>query len=131
MEFQIGNFKDKVLCDIMPMNVCHILLGRPWQFDRRVVHDGRKNWYTLVKDGVRHTLFPLEEKYAAESSSLKVSLLSGKKIMQQIEEQNEVRFALVINPRLYLIATSMLDFLVEIQDMLEEFNDIIMDELPN
>eukprot|EP00253_Pinus_taeda_P008213 PITA_08213 len=29
VEFQIGRYKDKVVCDIMPMDVCHILLGRP------------------------------------------------------------------------------------------------------
>eukprot|EP00253_Pinus_taeda_P025543 PITA_25543 len=30
VEFHIGRYKDKVICDIMPMDVCHILLGRPW-----------------------------------------------------------------------------------------------------
>jgi hypothetical protein len=30
MEFQIGTYKDQVLCDVMPMDVCHVLLGRPW-----------------------------------------------------------------------------------------------------
>jgi len=30
VEFQIGSYKDKVLCDIIPMDVCHIMLGRPW-----------------------------------------------------------------------------------------------------
>ena len=30
VEFQIGTYKVEILCDIMPMDVCHILLGRPW-----------------------------------------------------------------------------------------------------
>lgn len=30
VEIQIGTYKDVVLCDVMPMDVCHILLGRPW-----------------------------------------------------------------------------------------------------
>eukprot|EP00253_Pinus_taeda_P034987 PITA_34987 len=30
VEFQIGRYKDKVICDIIPMDVFHILLGRPW-----------------------------------------------------------------------------------------------------
>eukprot|EP00253_Pinus_taeda_P013655 PITA_13655 len=30
VEFQIGRYKGKVICDIMLMDVCHILLGRPW-----------------------------------------------------------------------------------------------------
>ena len=43
MKFKIGHYFDEVLCDIMPMNCCHILFGRPWQYDRYVVHDGRSN----------------------------------------------------------------------------------------
>eukprot|EP00253_Pinus_taeda_P006261 PITA_06261 len=39
VEFQIGKYNDKVICDIISMDVCHILLGRPWQYDRKVVHD--------------------------------------------------------------------------------------------
>ena len=30
VEMQIGTYKDVILCDIMPMDVCHVLLGRPW-----------------------------------------------------------------------------------------------------
>ena len=30
VEFQIGTYKDQSLCDVMPMDVCHVFLGRPW-----------------------------------------------------------------------------------------------------
>ena len=30
VEFQIGTYKDEILCDIMAMDVCHIILGRTW-----------------------------------------------------------------------------------------------------
>ena len=66
VEFQIGTYKDVVLCDIMPMDVCHILLGRPWKYDRKVVHDGRNNTYSLEKDGKRQTLSPLEDEAVQE-----------------------------------------------------------------
>ncbi|RDX93856.1 hypothetical protein CR513_23828, partial [Mucuna pruriens] len=33
----IGNYKDEVLCDMVLMEAGHILLGRPWQFDRKDV----------------------------------------------------------------------------------------------
>ena len=29
VKFRIGSYHDEVLCDIMPMDVCHMLLGRP------------------------------------------------------------------------------------------------------
>jgi hypothetical protein len=30
VEFKIGGYKDEILCDVIPMDVCHLLLGRPW-----------------------------------------------------------------------------------------------------
>ena len=30
VEFHIGTYKDEILCDIMPMDVFHIPLGRQW-----------------------------------------------------------------------------------------------------
>ena len=29
VKLSVGNYKDKVLCDVVPMEACHILLGRP------------------------------------------------------------------------------------------------------
>lgn len=55
MELQLDNYRDKILCDVMPMDVCHILLGRPWQYDKGAMHDGKKNTYKFNKDGVNHT----------------------------------------------------------------------------
>ncbi|GJU88802.1 transposon ty3-I gag-pol polyprotein [Tanacetum coccineum] len=31
-------YKDKVICDIVDMDACRILLGRPWEFDVNVTH---------------------------------------------------------------------------------------------
>jgi hypothetical protein len=33
LSFQIGSLQEQVLCDVVEMDVCHILLGRPWLFD--------------------------------------------------------------------------------------------------
>ncbi|KAK8656988.1 hypothetical protein V6N13_098922 [Hibiscus sabdariffa] len=37
--FTIGRYKYEVTCDVCPMDACHLLLARPWQYDRRVLHD--------------------------------------------------------------------------------------------
>ena len=44
------------------MQASHILLGRPWQYDRKAVHDDVRNRYTIVKDGKTITLVPLTPK---------------------------------------------------------------------
>ena len=30
IDLQVGTYEDKMICDVMPMDVCHVLLGRPW-----------------------------------------------------------------------------------------------------
>ena len=62
VEFKIGEYKDEILCDFIPMDVFHLLLGRPWQYERNVVHDVRKNTYTLEKNGRTHMLLPIKDK---------------------------------------------------------------------
>ena len=62
LPFSIGKYVDEVLCDVVPMQASHILLGRPWQYDRKAVHDGVRNRYTIVKDGKTITLVPLTPK---------------------------------------------------------------------
>ena len=42
------------------MDACHVLLGRPWLFDREVMHNGRLNTYTFTKDHKKITLTPLK-----------------------------------------------------------------------
>ena len=45
--YSIGNFKDEVLCDILPMDACHLLLRRPWQFDTDAIHNEKAKTYTF------------------------------------------------------------------------------------
>ena len=46
--FAIRKYKDKVLYDVVSMEATHILLGRPWQYDRQVLHDGLTNKLTFT-----------------------------------------------------------------------------------
>ncbi|KAK1628508.1 hypothetical protein QYE76_002823 [Lolium multiflorum] len=51
VNFKIGPYEDTIECDVVPMTVCHMLLGRPWQFDKKAIHDVHSNAYTFkVKD---------------------------------------------------------------------------------
>jgi len=61
LSLSIGKtYKDELWCDVVPMDACHVLLGRPWLFDRSVIHDGRMNTYTFTKDRKKITLTPLQ-----------------------------------------------------------------------
>lgn len=54
--FSIGKFKDKVMCDVLPVKLCNIILGRPWLSDRDAHHAARPNTYSVVKGGTIYTL---------------------------------------------------------------------------
>jgi len=117
VEFHIGKYKDKVICDIMRMDVCHILLGRPWQYDRKVVHDGKTHCYKFVKDGIRHTLVPIKEEERAEVSEMKALLMGGKQFLKQIDE-SEVNCAIVRRAKTVLLHTERFGFPAEIREIL-------------
>ncbi|KAL5767989.1 hypothetical protein ACOSQ2_014772 [Xanthoceras sorbifolium] len=61
VKFSLGtNYVDEVWCDVLPITVCHLLLGRPWLYDRHVVYDGFKNSYSFVfkkKNHLRTTTY--------------------------------------------------------------------------
>ncbi|KAI3469037.1 hypothetical protein Pfo_025700 [Paulownia fortunei] len=59
-------YEDEVLCDVVHMHACHILLGRPWQYDRHVTHDGYTNRYLFVIKSQPITLVPLNPKQVLE-----------------------------------------------------------------
>ncbi|PKI77047.1 hypothetical protein CRG98_002550, partial [Punica granatum] len=55
--FSIGpQYRDSVWCDVVIMDACHLLLGRPWQFDKSVSHDGRTNKYNFMHKGLKIVL---------------------------------------------------------------------------
>ncbi|XP_049405065.1 uncharacterized protein LOC125868469 [Solanum stenotomum] len=39
ISFNVGRYEDEILCDVVPMQACHVLLGRPWQYDRQNFED--------------------------------------------------------------------------------------------
>lgn len=44
------------------MTACSLLLGRPWQWNRNMIHYGRDNIYSVLKDGEPIGLKPMPPK---------------------------------------------------------------------
>ena len=97
----------------MPMDVCHILLGRPWQYGWKVVHDGKTKCYKFVKDGIKHTLVPIKEEETTETSGTQELLMGGKEFLKQIED-NEIKYVVVRRTRAVLLHTEIADLPEEI-----------------
>jgi len=83
INFAIGKYKDEVLCDVVPMEATHHLLGRPWQYDRHVLHDGLSNTMYFSFQGRKVTLKPLSPQEVHEDQIKMI-------IKRENEKANEV-----------------------------------------
>ena len=68
--FSIGRYHDEVLCDVVPMQASHILLGRLWKYDRRVIHDSFTNKYSFKMNGRTINLLPMSCKEVYEDQNI-------------------------------------------------------------
>ena len=84
VSFSIGKYCDEILCDVVPMHAGHILLGRPWEFDRKVKKDGFTNRYSFVMNNKPVTLVPLTPKQVYEDQ------LKMKK-EREMSKENEIK----------------------------------------
>ncbi|XP_031276789.1 uncharacterized protein LOC116135233 [Pistacia vera] len=104
--FSIAKYEDEVLHDVAPMYAGHILLGRLWQFDRRVSHDGYKNRYSFVMNNRKVVLAPLKPLQAYEDQ-IRIARECKMREKQQCEqEENRKRTS-------------------------EEFEDLFPEEIPH
>ncbi|GJX67976.1 putative nucleotidyltransferase, ribonuclease H [Tanacetum coccineum] len=97
VNFFIGEkYRDEVWCDVVPMDACHLLLGRTWQFDRQTVHDGLKNTYAFVMNGVKIVLGPSKLKATVDANKGEGNLFISKSEFSEALQQSKVAFALVL-----------------------------------
>ena len=72
-------------------DVCHLLLGRPWQYDRKAIYDGFKNTYTFRKDGHKIVLASLKPAITPTSKlAEKNSFLSKSELEKEIRAGSDV-----------------------------------------
>jgi len=73
-------FKENILCDIIPMDIGHIMPGRPWKFNRNNLHKRHSNKINFQYDGHKHTLCPLTfEEVQEDAIKLKTKIEKEKK----------------------------------------------------
>jgi hypothetical protein len=76
-------------------------------------------------------LLPMEEKRVKEEDSTSILLMSEKELLKEVKEEQEMRFVVVRKLRVILTSTSVDDLPEEVQELLDNFVDIVVDELPN
>ncbi|XP_022857684.1 uncharacterized protein LOC111378688 [Olea europaea var. sylvestris] len=124
ISFSIGpTYKDQVSCDVVEMDACHLLLGRPWQFDRHSLHDGYTNTYSFLFGGKKIALLP--DKGSVQAVENNANLLTRKKFETEMEESGVV----------YVLIGKSIDSEHEVplavQPLLKEFHEVFPEEPPD
>ena len=90
MTFRIGKYE--MLCDVVPLQVEHLLLRMTWQFDRRVKYDGFTNKYSIVFNQHNITLILMTPKQVyGDQVSLQRESEQKKKREKESENKKEAK----------------------------------------
>jgi hypothetical protein len=76
-------------------------------------------------------LLPIKDKEVKPEVSNTILLMSGKELLNEVKKKEDPQFFVVRKLRIVLTNTRVDDLPEEIQEMLEEFTDIIVDKLPH
>lgn len=127
VSFSVGNsYKDEIYYDIVPMDACHLFLGRPWEFDRKVIHDGFHNTYCFSMDNKKFLLKPAPTKQSTLPSK-PVLLMQRSPFEAAMREEGMVYILLskATNPFRFK------DVPAAFQQPLCEFSDVFPEDLPD
>ncbi|GJU49514.1 putative reverse transcriptase domain-containing protein, partial [Tanacetum coccineum] len=122
--FSVGTtYKYNVWCDVVPMDACHLLLGRPWEYDRNTTHNGRANTYSFLFVGVKITLMSNKPKELVNKAT--GTLLTLSQFQDELEMGDDV---FVLIGKEVAKDSEIHEAMIP---LLEEFFDVFPDELPD
>ena len=76
-------------------------------------------------------LLPIEDKEKKREDGSSILLMSGKELLKEVKKEKEMQFVVMRKPRVILTNTYVEDLPEEIHELLENFADIVVDELPH
>jgi hypothetical protein len=53
---KLAKLKETVMCDVVPLKLCYILLGRTWIWDDDAYHVVRANTYSFVDRNKKYSM---------------------------------------------------------------------------
>ncbi|KAI0495130.1 hypothetical protein KFK09_025277 [Dendrobium nobile] len=127
--FSIGkNYSSEVVCDVIDMDVSHLILGRPWQFDMAATHDCRENTYAFSWKGKMIRLLPgkVDVEQINASNKLSTLVVSGNQLLHAWRDSSKI-LALIVKEQ---VAKEEINIPVTVKALLEQYADVGPNELP-
>ena len=125
VSFSIGlKYNDNAWCDVVVMDACHLLLGRPWQYDREVQHDGKKNTYSFMFGSTKIVLLPCKEIEPKPTSGGGKNLLAKRAFVEEMLDSGLVFVLLGKESSKGSVVPEA------VQSLLDEFANVFRNDLP-
>ena len=101
LPYNIKPFKDEVLCDISPIEVCDVILGQPYLWKQHVVYESRPRSVIITLDRKLYRI-----PYVSPPTA--ISLIFAKKCRKVISQTDKFVFFMIhFQSEQKVVATSM------------------------
>ncbi|CAL1390463.1 unnamed protein product [Linum trigynum] len=127
------HYQEVVACDVLSMDVCHVLLGRPWQFDNDVTYRGRDNVIVFTWKSHKIAMAPVSgpAKPLGKAKSNFITLAQDDEDLQMALRESEWVCPIVVKGLLSSSQPTEQVIPAEVQEILGDFKELISDELPS
>ena len=130
---KILDYHDEIWCDVSPMDVGHVILGRPWLYDLDITIFGRSNSYSFTFQGKKIQLIklpPRSNDNSPKKNKVKeegLNIISPMKFDKKICEESVV-FVVVVKK---IVEDFLEEPPEEVRGVLKEFLDVFPSKLPD
>ncbi|KAJ9557269.1 hypothetical protein OSB04_011883 [Centaurea solstitialis] len=133
LNFSIGKYEDEVLCDVVPMTAGHVILGRPWEFDRKTTHDGSSNKYHFVFKNQNFTLVPMtpQQSEKPKASETKGALFASMRDVDRALSSHKLLVVLLYQEVCESTNDLSHPLPLEIVSVLNDFTDVLPEDMPD
>ena len=134
VSIQMGDYKDEIYFDVLPMDVAHVLLGRPWLYDLNVTKFGTNNIFSFKYKGNNIILISSKPKGCNgkhDISKLPERNLHILKCKKFKREGIETGLCLALVEKEVPSDSIIVNVPLEVKNLLDDFVDMVPDELPS
>ncbi|XP_013709297.1 uncharacterized protein LOC106412983 [Brassica napus] len=115
VSFSIGKDHDQVKSNVVPMHAGHLLLGRPWQFDKETIHHGRTNVYSFRHNNKKHNLTPLSPQ---EVHDMQKAMDQASKVLLMVFKEG------------CFAGFEVQELPSEVHDLMERYKEVFSEDIP-